>query len=86
MMSPMTTPQLLRIGEAAELVYGVNSMATRARLARMADRGQIRVVKIGERGDRWFAAAELDRLLAGELSDKRTAARDLAGGGPDAAA
>lgn len=70
-----STPRLLRLGEAAERLYGTNSLAGRARLARMADRGEIRVVKVGSRGDRWVPSAELDRLLAGELSDKCTAAR-----------
>ncbi len=63
----MNTKQnvLLRLGPAAERLYGENTNATRSRLMRLADRGELRVVRIGQRGDRWFATAELDRLLGG---------------------
>jgi len=59
-------PRLRRLGEAAEYVYGKSTPAAKARLSRMADRGELRVVLIGQRRDRWFATAELDRLIAGQ--------------------
>lgn len=67
-MVGMTTQhnRLLRLGEAAEYLYGKNTNANRVRLARLADTGEVRAVRIGERRDRWFPSAELDRLLAGE--------------------
>jgi len=69
-MEPRTkAPRLQRLGHATEYVYGVNDEAGRSRLARMADRGELRVVRIGQRGDRWFATSELDRLLGLEQDD-----------------
>lgn len=70
-MRSMTTERnvLLRTGEAAQHLYGENTTATRARLARLADTGEVRCVRIGERRDRWFPSAELDRLLAGERAN-----------------
>ena len=64
----MTNQQnrLLRIGKAVEYLYGENTNANRVRLMRLADTGEVRCVRIGERRDRWFASAELDRLLSGE--------------------
>lgn len=64
----MTTKRntLLRLGEAVEHLYGQNTTATRQRLARLADTGELRCVRIGERQDRWFPSAELDRLLGAD--------------------
>jgi hypothetical protein len=62
--------QLLRLGAAAERLYGQNTTATRQRLIRLADSGQLRAIRIGARGDRWFASADIDRLLGGGSSDR----------------
>lgn len=64
-MSTTRNSRLLRIGDAASYLYGSNSAANRMRLSRLADSGEIRAIRMGERRDRWFATADLDRLLWG---------------------
>jgi len=77
---------LLRLGPAAERLYGENTNATRSRLMRLADQGEIRVVRIGVRRDRWFPSAEIDRLLAGELANAVRVGQRLLVGTPNAEA
>jgi len=56
--------RFLRVGEFAGEFFGENTPTTRARVIRLADRGELAAVRVGERGDRLIPARELDRLLA----------------------
>jgi len=56
--------RLVRGGAAALRVYGKAGRAERRRLQRLAEAGVIGCVRVGERQDRWYSTAELDRLIA----------------------
>lgn len=66
-----STARLLRVGEAAEYLFGEANHVTTTRLTRAADKGQLRCVRIGDRGDRWFSTADLDRWLYGNESESQ---------------
>lgn len=52
----------LRVGEAADYMFGENTAATRARITRLCDRGDLGAIRIGVRHDRLIPLAEIDAL------------------------
>ena len=65
MEANITTPRLMRVADVAILLYGSATIATKARVTRMCDRGDLRTVRIGTRGDRWVPRESVEALLAG---------------------
>lgn len=61
-------PRLLGVADVAEMLYGAATIATKARVVRLVDRGDLRAVRIGERGDRWVPREALETFLNGSQS------------------
>lgn len=59
----ITAPLLMRVSDVALLLYGQSTTATKARVVRMVDRGELRAVRVGARGDRWIPRQAVERLL-----------------------
>lgn len=64
-------PRLLRVSETARYLYGDVNPATRARVVRLVDGGQLRAIRVGTRGDRWIPLEAVIDLLAGDASGER---------------
>ena len=62
----------LRATDAADYVYNDRSEATVKRLKRLEAAGQVRSVRVGGRGHRWFSTVELDGLMAAANDDTGT--------------
>ncbi len=72
-MDAHTPPaRYLRPREAAAYMFGVATPATRARVIRMIDRGDLGCIRIAERGDRLIPVAEIE-ALAERAAAARTA-------------
>lgn len=65
-------PRYLRTAEAAIYMFGTSTPATRARIARLVDRGDLGAIRIGIRGDRLIPVAEIE-ALAERAAAARTA-------------
>lgn len=52
----------LGLSEMALHLFGSTDRSAKARVVRMADRGELAAIRIGRRGDRLFPVAEIARL------------------------
>lgn len=55
-------PGFLTLDKMALAVLNSDSRAAKARIVRIADRGELAVIRIGTRRDRLFPASEVERL------------------------
>lgn len=62
----------LPVKVAAYRFFGDDSAASRARIIRLADGGEIACIRVGERGDRLIPASEIERLQAKAHSNLRS--------------
>jgi hypothetical protein len=61
-------PRLLRVSDVARILYGTATVAMKARVTRLVDRGDLRALRLGPRGDRWVPREAVDELLASATS------------------
>lgn len=54
---------LHKTGDVAQQLFGDNTAATRARIRRLVDAGELRAVRVGRRGDRLIPDSDVQRLL-----------------------
>ena len=76
--TPPNPPSTVFIGLAdmAFHVFGSTSRSAKARVVRMADRGELAAIRIGRRGDRLFPVAEISRLHADAADARRETGRN----------